>query len=435
MILRNELINIYKASKQESQNQDFRQNKDKIGEYYFNELKSWLPLSKKKGDSAFQVLDFFSGCGGMSLGFNSISRDIPFFEIIGGIDINPDAAKTFEINFGVPGLVDDIVEISKNKNNLKKLLKKLPLYDKSKPLIIIGCAPCQGFTSHRKKNWNFSDERNTLIGKFSKIAIELNPACVIMENVPELLSSKYLEHLQEFKDIFTKNGYFVKQTIVNAAAYGTPQQRFRAIVIAMKHNFKLPSPLIQERSNFVTVREAIGHLPPLSPLKPSTVDTLHKCANHRESTLTVIRQIPVNGGSRPKGVGPKCLDRVKGFSDVYGRLSWDKPSITITRYARNPASGRFIHPEQDRGLSMREASILQGFPLNFRFFGNFDSIFKQIGEAVPPTLSTALAVNVLIELTSVSLKENFIDFKTSVDPAGEAYSSVMAGIKNRRISF
>lgn len=156
----------------------------------------------------------------------------------------------------------------------------------------------------------------------------------------------------------------IKQTIVNAAAYGTPQQRFRAIVIAMKHNFKLPSPLIQERSNFVTVREAIGHLPPLSPLKPSTVDTLHKCANHRESTLTVIRQIPVNGGSRPKGVGPKCLDRVKGFSDVYGRLSWDKPSITITRYARNPASGRFIHPEQDRGLSMREASILQGLICN-----------------------------------------------------------------------
>src|SRR5205823_10383420 len=129
-------------------------------------------------------------------------------------------------------------------------------------------------------------------------------------------------------------------------------------------------------------------------------DRMHRSAGHRKTTIKTIRAVPKNGGSRPPGVGPKCLDRIKGFSDVYGRLYWDKPSVTITHYARNPASGRFVHPQQDRGLTMREAALLQSFPMDFKFVGAFDSIFKQIGEAVPPKFSSAIAVNVLIELLS-----------------------------------
>lgn len=88
--------------------------------------------------------------------------------------------------------------------------------------------------------------------------------------------------------------------------------------------------------------------------------------------------IPLDGGSRPAGVGPKCLQNFKGFADVYGRLYWNKPSITITHYARNPASGRFVHPEQHRGLTAREAARLQSFPDNYEFCGGFDDIFRQI---------------------------------------------------------
>jgi DNA (cytosine-5)-methyltransferase 1 len=128
------------------------------------------------------------------------------------------------------------------------------------------------------------------------------------------------------------------------------------------------------------------------------------------------------------------LDRVKGFSDVYGRLNWDKPSITITHYARNPASGRYVHPEQDRGLTIREAALLQSFPSNIEFVGSFDSIFKQIGEAVPPMFACAIAAHVLVELISQPPSEEMLNtgIHSLEEPVSSSYSSVIAGIKLNR---
>jgi len=160
---------------------------------------------------------------------------------------------------------------------------------------------------------------------------------------------------------------------------------------------------------------------------------MHKSASHKPSTLEVIRQVPHDGGNRPFGVGPKCLDKTKGFSDVYGRLFWDKPAITITHYARNPASGRYTHPEQDRGLTAREAAILQSFPDGFEFCGKTDDIFRQIGEAVPPMLSSAIAASVLIEYLSVLPTEEELNSapKPIDKPVSSSYSSVIAGIKTK----
>ena len=112
----------------------------------------------------------------------------------------------------------------------------------------------------------------------------------------------------------------------------------------------------------------------------------------------MIAAVPRDGGNRPAGIGPKCLDKIKGFYDVYGRLSWNKPSITITQYARNPASGRFSHPEQNRGLTIREAARLQSFPDGFVWEGSLGEKFKQIGEAVPPLLALAIATKIAIKL-------------------------------------
>ena len=127
------------------------------------------------------------------------------------------------------------------------------------------------------------------------------------------------------------------------------------------------------------------------------------------------------------------MDKTKGFSDVYGRLSWDKPSITITHYARNPASGRYTHPEQDRGLTAREAALLQSFPVGFEFTGKSDDIYRQIGEAVPPMLASAVAANVLVELlSSVPNEEELAEGPESItEPVSSSYSSVIAGIKTR----
>lgn len=406
-----------------------------ITEAVIEQLAGWNPFQANKTttESPFQLVDFFCGSGGMSLGFSSLSRISPFFRLIGGCDINPDAARTYSHNFGVPVAETDIRELASDKRALRRFLAGMKGYDPNTPLVVIGCAPCQGFSSHRKKEWDREDGRNTLVSDFAKVATILKPVCVVMENVPELLSVKYWNNFEASREIFRNAGYVVRQAIYNAASFGVPQERFRAVVIAMRRDFLLPGPIFEPK-DYRTVRQAIGHLPTVEPGKEHPLDKMHRSAGHRPETIDVIRAVPKNGGSRPPGVGPKCLDRVRGFYDVYGRLSWDSPAITITHYARNPASGRYIHPEQNRGLTMREAALLQSFPSGFEFTGTFDAVFKQIGEAVPPGLACGIATNVLIELLSPSPdeKEKQGSVPSITKPVSSSYSSVIAGIKTRR---
>jgi DNA (cytosine-5)-methyltransferase 1 len=394
-------------------------------------LTKWSPSPEQASSKAsYQVLDFFSGCGGMSLGFAALNKVIPSFRIVGGVDINATSLATFESNYGAPGIVTDVRSLTKRKN-LDSLLEKFPSYEKNKPTILIGCAPCQGFSSHSKKNWDKKeDARNTLIGAFAKVATMISPECIVMENVPELLSKKYWNEFEAAKNIFEENGYIVKQAIYNCAEFGVPQERFRAIIIAMKKDFSLPESFI-ERTNFSTVKDAIGDLPPVEAGVYDPTDKMHRSAGHSDSTLETIKKIPLNGGSRPQGVGPKCLDKIKGFSDVYGRLTWDKPSITITHYARNPASGRFVHPTQTRGLTARESARLQSFPDGFKFEGKFDDIFRQIGEAVPPRFSTCIAASLFLELV-LKNKSQVESDNLITAPVSNSYSSVIAGIKTSK---
>ena len=409
---------------------NYRPYKKGLARYAHKQLEKWAPgqnISESE-DFAFQVIDFFSGAGGMSLGFAAISKEHPFFRVIGGCDIIPTAARSFEKNFQAPNILQDARELLDPKK-LEEFLNKVG-YDPTKPLVLIGCPPCQGFTSHRKKSWDEEDLRNDLISVFARIAVMLQPACVVMENVPEMLSAKYWDYYNTAKEILTDGGYTVHQSIHNAAGFGVPQERFRAVAIAMKKDFLLPVPVL-ERENFVTVRDAIGALPEIEAGEKYVLDAYHLSARHKPTTIEVIQAVPKNGGSRPPGIGPKCLDKVRGYADVYGRLYWDKPSITITQYARNPASGRFSHPEQDRGLTMREAALLQSFPQGFYFHGTFDGVFKQIGEAVPPKLACGVAASVLAELASAPIgAEEMIDQENYVvSPVSNSYSSVIAGIK------
>ena len=384
-------------------------------------------------DNYIQVIDLFCGAGGTSLGFAAVNQIVPAFKFLGGCDINAISASTYSYNYDTPILNENIVDIAYDNDKLNVILKKIN-YDKNKPLILIGCAPCQGFSSHRKKDWNKEDDtRNSLIIAFSKIVEKMNPDVILMENVPEFLSDKYWAYFSAAKQNFERAGYIVKQNIYNAASFGVPQERFRSIIVGMKKEFLLPKGYL-EAGQFRTVREAIGVLPALKAGEQCISDPLHKSVSHKQSTLDVIRSVPHNGGNRPFGVGPKCLDKTKGFSDVYGRLFWDRPSITITHYARNPASGRYTHPEQDRGLTAREAALLQSFPMGFEFKGKSDDIYRQIGEAVPPMLSAAVAADILIELISSTPTDNDKqgEIGSIEEPVSNSYSSVIAGIKMKR---
>ena len=392
-------------------------------------LASWRPGVPGAANPTVQVIDMFSGCGGTSLGFAALGNAGDGFRLLGAVDVNERSLATYAHNFGVPALRYDVRELASSTPLLEEMLGRLDGYDPHKPLVLIGCAPCQGFSAHRKKNWAQVDDRNNLIEAFASVATALSPDVVIMENVPELLSGRYWPYFESFRDTMGESGYVTKQAIHNSAEYGVPQERFRALVMAMRRdNFALPQPVLK-RGSFITVRDAIGDLEPVYAGETDERDRFHRSARHRQATLEVIRSVAPNGGSRPPGVGPACLDRVSGFYDVYGRLAWDKPSITITHYARNPASGRFVHPEQDRGLTMREAARLQGFPDAFEFTGTFDDVFRQIGEAVPPPMATALASSVASSL--LGDVDRSTDDRMIFAPVKDSYAGVIAGMKGR----
>ena len=275
---------------------------------------------------------------------------------------------------------------------------------------------------------------NTLVLNFAEAAVRLSADAVLMENVPELLTTRSWPFYEAAAEVLRNAGYVVRTRIYNFAGFGLPQERFRAVTIAMKKAFSMPEPFMK-RGGFHTVRQAIEHLPEISPGSAPDDDADHITAKHRKSTIDTIAAVAKDGGRRPLDVGPECLRRLAvrngrtGYDDVYGRLWWDRPSVTITGHSRNPASGRFCHPEQDRGLSVREAALLQGFPPNFRFHGSFDSKFLQVGNAVSPVAAAFIAGHILVEMKSRKPRE--IDSVGDVtQPVGSSFSRLIPGIKS-----
>jgi DNA (cytosine-5)-methyltransferase 1 len=421
------------ATQRQLDSYDLRKKKTKLFNLAIKAMSSFSPLGFGNTNSnPIQVLDLFSGAGGTSLGFAAINNVIPVFHFLAGCDINSVSAATYSKNFGTPIICEDIRKISKTPVSIQAFLDRIS-FNYTKPTILIGCAPCQGFSAHRKKHWDNDDERNNLVFAFARIVAEIKPDIFIMENVPEFLSEKYWTYFNKVRTSFCEFGYIVKQNIYNAAEFGVPQERFRSIVIGMKKNFLLPKGHVAP-DEYKTVRNAIENLLQLDAGDADPTDALHKAVAHRRNTIDVIKKVPHDGGSLPEGEGPKCLTKINGFYDVYGRLRWDKPAITITHYARNPASGRYTHPVQNRGLTAREAARLQSFPDGFIFEGKSDDIYRQIGEAVPPLLSCGIAVNVLIERISEEPTADQLKKEPDVIvlPVSNSYSSVIARIKNTR---
>ncbi len=379
-----------------------------------------------------QVIDLFSGCGGMSCGFTLAKTKNVSYALLGGLDIDPHANATYERMLQTPALNESATQLL-TQSGLKAALKSWR-YDKKKPLILIGCAPCQGFSSHRKKDPRL-DERNDLIEVFGKIAAKLRPDVVIMENVPELLHTKHWSHFTEFKNCLENAGYTVRARLHNAAEFGVPQERYRALVVASwdRTRTHMPTP-IYTVGNFRTVRDAIGNLPPLAAGETSEIDPMHLTSKHRPDTVALLLAIPPDGGSRsalPAEMVRNCHKSVDGFRDVYGRLWWDRPAVSITARCRTPSCGRFTHPEQHRGLSVREAALLQSFPKDWIFEGPFDDKYKQIGNAVPPLFAKAIAESIDLHWLDSTGPSEAMTCTDVVSPIGRSISSSIAAWKKR----
>lgn len=396
------------------------------------DLDSGLQRPVKSGP--IDVVDLFCGCGGLSAGFDAVSRLTPSFRIAGAADVAPDAIATYGNNLPVHPLNLDLGSAAASERSLDDLVKALNLNPGS-PLFLIGGPPCQGFSAHRKREVGPEDPRNDLVSSYARIAERLEPDFIALENVPELLSKRHWQHFSHFRESLEALGYQVRAQIHNLAEFGVPQERFRTLVVAAKRPFAMPVGFL-EPHEFRTVRQAIGHLPSVRAGEVLPTDPMHHSANHKQSTIDTIECVPVDGGRRPSGKGPGCLDRVDGFRDVYGRMYWDRPANTITAYARNPASGRYVHPEQHRGLTVREAALLQGFPSDFHFSGSFDSKFSQIGNAVPPAFAAYVAAHLLGEYyISRNYDDPVVDpFDMTRDvsaPTSNSFSSGIAGRKKR----
>lgn len=390
--------------------------------------------STSGGQIRIGVVDFFCGSGGVSSGLQAVNGPAAF-EIVAGVDNDRFCVKTYERNIGAPCDQSDILALANDTDMLSAKIQswKLKRFDK---VLLVGCSPCQGFSAHRK-SISKDDPRRNLLEAFCRIASVMQPDAILMENVPDLFCEAYWPHFEAGQSKLKSGGYEVRGGIYNLAGFGLPQERFRAVIMGFRSAFELPyAPLTQE--NYRTVRDAIGHLPSLNSGEADPHDPMHVASKHRESTLATIRAVPKNGGNRPVGVGPACLDRTRkahgGFTDVYGRLAWDRPSVTITARCRTPSCGRFIHPEQDRGLTTREAALLQGFPSNYIFEGPFDDGFKQVGNAVGPIVAQKLGEFIGMRLAGAS-EEPFSDGAPPIkveSSIGPGFSVTINGIKRMR---
>ena len=376
------------------------------------------------------IVDLFGGCGGMSAGFRAFNGAMPAFRLAAAVDIDPVASRTYAVNLGLTPALESVTELRRRRVLLREVVGDSRR--SGHPLVLIGCAPCQGFSSHRNSA-GADDGRNSLFVDFAYVAASLRPDAVIVENVPELLTDLHWAFVARARGILERAGYRTHLSVHNMAEFGVPQQRFRTLLLAFPHRFEPVAPLLSSE-NFRTVRQAIGDLPRITAGQRHPDDPMHYSTAHRESTIETIRAVPRDGGSRPPDVGPDCLRRIEqrqgkpGYEDVYGRLHWDRPSITITASARNPASGRFVHPVQNRGLSIREAALLQGFPRAYRFEGSLDDCFRQIGNAVPPIFAASLAGHVLGELVGKGLPGRAFS-RGIEEPIGTSFARRIPGIK------
>jgi DNA (cytosine-5)-methyltransferase 1 len=338
----------------------------------------------------WKLIDLFSGAGGMSLGFAD-DRFGGGFDPILALDNDQAAIATHKANFAGEAVCANIEEWLKQE--------EVPQAD-----IVIGGPPCQGFSLLNKKRTN--DSRRALWEPYLEIVFRSGARVFVMENVAELFRSP---ELAEIRKQAAKLGFETEAAILNTADYGTPQTRRRTIVFGWKKNMPTsqfpPLPTHADpksnsnRRPWVTVREVIADLPEPTRLDingPAPLD-IHIRRTPTEKSLARYRVVPPGGNrfdlqrNAPE-LTPDCwIRKTSGGTDLFGRLWWDRPSVTIRTEFYKPEKGRYLHPEQDRPITHREAARLMGFPDDFRFCGTKVEVARQIGNAVPPHFAGALA--------------------------------------------
>lgn len=363
----------------------------------------------------FRLIDLFAGAGGLTLGFTSARTDDgrAAFLPVWANDFNEDAAATYNANFGDHCVHGDIVDI------LDDPATEIPEAD-----VVIGGPPCQGFSLLNKNREG--DPRKQLWRPYMEIVERSGARAFVMENVRQLLTSAEFHEIREEAE---RLGFEVASALLCAADYGVPQERYRAFIVGLRggspaaafppkkthyndRGLDVQSILFDEYvvdpAPWRTVSDAIADLP--EPVgteirdEPGPLD-LHFGRNPTEKSMRRYRAVPPGGNrfdlqKNAPEITPNCWIRKKsGGTDLFGRLWWDRPSVTIRTEFFKPEKGRYLHPDQHRPITHREAARLQSFPDEFAFMGSKIEIARQIGNAVPPLLGQAVARSVYALLT------------------------------------
>ena len=333
--------------------------------------------------TSIRGVDLFCGAGGLTKGLEQSGIDVAM-----GVDLDPNCAFAFDHNTSATFQLADVSD-----PKIANLLTEA--WGNAEVRLIAGCAPCQPFSSYtqggRKRR---NEDRWNLLRSFANIIGATRPELVTMENVPNLREHPVYDELINGLEAL---GYGVREGVVDCRQIGLPQSRRRLVLLASRLgdpgwlNFSHPNP-----QDWVPVRDTIGSLPAIAAGERHDSDPLHQSSSLTSLNLERIRHSKPGGTWRdwPESLRSKCHTKASGrsYPSVYGRMVWDEPSPTLTGQCYGFGNGRFGHPEQDRAISLREASLLQGFPPDYAFSPTDQHVGLLIGNAVPPPLGAAIGL-------------------------------------------
>lgn len=361
-----------------------------------------------------KCVDLFAGAGGFSLAAKSAGA-----EVVAAVEKDAYACSTYEANIiskrGRTVLYEkDIQQISPTQ--FKR--KHFPGTDQCD--MLLGGPPCQGFSTHRIKSAGVGDPRNELVLRYFQFVKALRPKMFLMENVPGILWPRHKTFLRALYKEAKAAGYKIHPpAVLDARDYGVPQRRKRVFVLGVRNDIELsrtwPPPSTHGSSIEVEANPKLKKWIPAETvfatrLKAEDPNNIHM--NHSAAMVSVFESTPLNGGSRRDSnrVLP-CHKDHDGHKDVYGRIDPSLPGPTMTTACVNPSKGRFVHPTEHHGISVRHAARFQTFPDSFVFQGGLTAAAQQIGNAVPVVLG-----EVLIKFLLKSMRPKIVAGKISAHP-------------------
>ena len=338
-----------------------------------------------------RAIDLFCGVGGLTHGLAQAG-----IGVVAGIVIGPAGKYPYEANNKAKFIERDVNEVS--ASDVAEMISGADVS------MIAGCAPCQPFSTYSRSGRSKKRIDDwQLVEKFGKLVKDVQPDLVTMENVPQLLDHPVFE---EF--LANLEGYAIQWSVVQAVAIGIPQTRKRLVLLASKlgdSGLGLPTDTVKRK----TVRDVIGRLRPIAAGEADPKDRLHAAPRLSATNLQRIQHSTPGGTWRdwPEELQAACHKKSSGatYPSVYGRMSWDAASPTITTQCFGYGNGRFGHPEQDRAISLREAAILQTFPPKYKFVRpnepiRFSVLGRLIGNAVPVRLGEVVGETMLAHAQS-----------------------------------